>query len=201
MKKIKLEGNSIHEEKEKYWHYKKFALPAVKPGAVIEYKYEVVTVDPWHMPDWQFQHGEPTRWSEYRIERPEFLRYVPLSQGSNVYFVKETEPYNMEFTWKTKRRSGVENPYAVRSRNQYYSQTIDGTKDRWVRKDVPALRREPYMTTPKDYRAKIQFQLAEIVFEGQPPIKILDTWNKAVETLKESDDFGRGIGRSLPIRL
>ena len=71
------------------------------------------------------------------------------------------------------------------------STDVDGKAYRWVMQDIPALREEPFMTTPEDFRSKIRFELAEIT---PPPDQIIQ-----VEYEGETIDVARGFVESTPI--
>ena len=140
----------------------RFTLPALAPGAVIEYRYEIESAHPLYMPDWSFQAGEPTRWSEFRVTIPEMLDYVTQFQGSKSPDINESDDTRMQlrFRWEE----------AGFSRSRKRLLRMQAVKRRWVMKDVPALREEPFMTTPDDYRAMLRFQLARIGLRGQRPL-------------------------------
>lgn len=60
-----LDGDDVFDEDVDGTHARKrFTLPALEPGAVIEYRYEIEKRNPILMPEWAFQFDEPTLWSE-----------------------------------------------------------------------------------------------------------------------------------------
>lgn len=59
---------------------------------------------------------------------------------------------------------------------------------------VPALREEPYMTTPSDYRTSIHFQPSGVYLQrGYEPL--LTNWEDMAKRLLQMDHFGKQIGR------
>ena len=99
------------------------------------------------------------------------------------------------------------------------STRVEGIRHRWVMQQVPALRREPYMTTPEDFRAKIRFELAEIgppsaqevevIYKDEtfrmparqlPITAVMTSWKQLAEELMESKRFGKQIGRHRKVR-
>jgi transglutaminase-like putative cysteine protease len=196
----------------------RFTLPAVQPGVVIEYQYKVTSTDPGYFPDWAFQEGEPVLWSEYRAEVPEIYRYVSMLQGTLVPDVAEQEPYSREMHWTIDLR---DDDAAVGRGGEIVraSARLNGVKYRWVMRDVPALRREPYMTTPNDFRAMVRFELAEIgrpatpivriesahgsadVPVAQVPVKhVMTSWERLSQDLLKSPSFGGQIGDHPAVR-
>ena len=60
---------------------KKFTLPGVKEGAIIDYEYTVTSDFLFNLQPWYFQGDIPCLWSEYRAALPQFLKYIMLQQG------------------------------------------------------------------------------------------------------------------------
>ena len=58
---------------------------------------------------------------------------------------------------------------------------IDGTIDyhKWIMKDVPALKEEPFTTTIDNSIAKIEFQLQEVAFPRQASVSYMNSWEKS----------------------
>ncbi len=71
---------------------------------------------------------------------------------------------------------------------------------RWAVQNMPALREEPFMTTPDDFRAKLRFQLVKIAMPGQAEITVMSNWEALAEVLMESEGFGRQIERDEHLR-
>ena len=202
-----LDGKSIFDENvDGVWRRMRFTLPALRPGAVIEYRYKVLSTDPAYFPDWAFQQSEPVVWSEFRAEMPEITVYVSVFQGKQAPDVAEQEPYGREMYWAIGQGSVA-------------SAWVNGIRYRWVMQDVPALRQEPYMTTLDDFRAKVRFELAEIgrpssgfvrvttaggtedVPLGKVPVKRrLGSWDGLAEALMKSPSFGGQIGDQRAVR-
>lgn len=147
----------------------RFTLPALAPGAVIEYRYEVQSKSPVLMPEWSFQASEPTLWSEFRPEIPLTLHYVQATRGILQFHIEESE--------KAFRPVGQSMVY------------------RLVMRDVPAIREEPYMTTAENYRARLEYQLASYLDPGFGVRTYMQTWAVLAQELMEHNDFGRQLDR------
>ncbi len=210
-------GSVFDEDVDGTWKRIRFTLPSLKPGSVIEYRYRVVSTDPRYFPDWAFQKSEPVLWSEYRAEIPEILRYVTIYQGGLEPDVAEQESYSRMMHWTINLTS--ENAISTSRRMARASTQVYGVKYRWVMRDVPALRREPFMTTPEDFRAKIRFELAEIGHPSTPIVKltvqnetfevpvtqlpvrrVMTSWVQLAGKLMESKWFGKQIGDHRAVR-
>lgn len=148
----------------------KFTLPKLEPGAVIEYRYDWESDNPLHIPSWDFQHAHPTLYSEYEVRIPGFLEFVTLTTGNQNYDTVEEEQTPSTF-----------GPAIEKS---------------WVMTTLPALREEPYMTTPDDYRSRIRLQ-AQAMRNPRTGVvveRFLTSWTALAKTQMEADNFGAGLG-------
>lgn len=171
-----LDGDDIFEEElDEKREQIRFTLPNLEAGAVIEYSYKLRSKT-FRIPSWEFQRSEPTLYSEYNVRIPEILRYVTLSRGTLDFDVQESD-------WTQGSRGSVK-------------------EMRWVMKDVPALREEPYMTTPDDYRSTLQLQVSAVLNPRTMTVatRILSTWPDAAEGLLQADYFGADLGSDRDVR-
>ena len=161
---------------------KKFTLPAVKAGSIIEFEYTINSDFIFNMHPWFFQGDHPCLWSEYKVSIPDFLYYVFLQQG------------NIDKTKKTRQeRFSIINTRGT-SPTSSEPLTASVTDYRLLMKNIPALKEESYTTTLSNHIAKIEFQLAGI----RPPLEqrdIMGDWSGAVETLLQDEYFGAQLSR------
>lgn len=175
IEKDKLEGNSVFEEKNsENWFAKKFTMPNVKEGSVIDVSYIITSDFVYTLRDWEFQHSIPTLWSEYRAQIPEYFDYKFQMQGYHGLYKNEN----------SKQAAGGSTPDM--QNNAYV----------WAMKDVPALKEEKYITTLRDYQSKIEFELQRVQFPGQPPRIMTGDWNNVTKDLMMADHFGVQLNRS-----
>ncbi|MCO6357259.1 DUF3857 domain-containing protein [Roseivirga pacifica] len=185
----KLQLNNVHEEKiNAFWSIKKAALPKVKVGSVIEYKYILETPFLGNLPDWSFQDRIPTVYSEYKLSLIPFYEYTFAAQGIT------------KFDYRTSETSKIDRSYG--SVSKVYGQNI-GTgiefKDvihTFVMRNVPAFRDEEYITSVNDYIQKVDFQLTKIHRPTGTTEEIMSTWENMIETLSKGSDFGKYISAS-----
>ena len=82
--------NSVFTDKlTKNIHLKKFTLPNVREGSIIEIEFKMISNSVFNMPSWEFQGQHPVLWSEYSVTIPEFFSYLFLPHGSQNYYIKE----------------------------------------------------------------------------------------------------------------
>lgn len=127
----KVEKLNIKEEfKEKindYWSVYKVPFPAIRKGAIIEYRYEFVTNNLFSLEPWAFQHEIPTVYSFLAFELPPYLQYSILGFGARYqakYDQKDRKEWVLERLPGYKDEDFVYNPkdYIDQVRFQAFSQ-------------------------------------------------------------------------------
>ena len=151
----------------------RFTLPALEPGAVVEYRYTMSTENPVYLPNWDFQHSEPTRYSEYKATIANYFGYVQVNSVPR---------------------------FDVETKDEVIGPEGNSMQYRWGVKNMPALREEPYITTLEDYKAKIEFQLSSFDFPGTPRETFLSTWEELAQELRRESEFGGAMKASKRVR-
>lgn len=196
VEKTKLETESVFsEERTRNVRVRKFALPAVREGSVIEYTYVVTSDFLFNFQDWTFQQDIPVRRSEYRAEIPEFFNYNMVLQGYLPLAVTEhqenTTQYQLSVDAKyTSGTVGGGRTAAVRE-----SIPARVTSHRWAMLDVPAFVSEAFMTTANDYVARLNFELAGMRMPGSTYQAVAGDWTKISRDLLEDENFGAQLKR------
>src|SRR6476659_3099738 len=95
-----LEKSAIFKEKiNKNRLVKKFTMPNVKEGCIIEYDYQVTSDFIDNLDPWLFQSStSPTLWSEFTFTVPEFFTYNFLSRGFHGIDINEKKDRTASFT-------------------------------------------------------------------------------------------------------
>lgn len=192
--KEKLNSESIfREESTPNISIRKFTMPNVREGSVVEFTYTVASEFTFNFQDWTFQSDIPVRWSEYRASIPEYFDYKMLMQG---YEPLEVQERNQGTTQYTIRWSGGMD-LATGQRESAGSGVVTPqvTNYRWAMKNVPAMREEPYMTTTDDYIAKIDFELAGTKWPDEPYKAVANTWEKIDRELLNEENLGGQLSR------
>jgi len=173
--KTALDESSTHDEKvNDYWMVKKFAMPNVKEGSIIEYKYKLSTQYLFNIKDWTFQDKIPTIYSQYTARMIPFYEYVYLLQGASEFDSQNTYLEN-----------GLKKRLGTIEYNDYVHE--------FVMKDVPAFKSESYITSINDYILKLDFQLAQINYPDGRKEEIITTWPELIEELDNHADFGKYV--------
>jgi hypothetical protein len=171
------------EKHDQNWTVKKFTLPNVKEGSIVEYKYKIVSDFIFNLRDWYFQGSLPILYSEYSVKIPEYFRYKVTPRG---YFPLEQV-----------RQEDVNENYYIPS-NQGKAETLQAKALalKYIAENVPAIKAERFITTVEDYVAKIEFELGSTQFPGGTYKDYSSNWPKLVSELMEEQNFGKFFSRN-----
>ncbi len=175
-REIELDNDDIFEEEINDTYSRvTFTLPNLESGAVIEYRYEVIAKNPVFLRSWTFQASEPTLYSDYSVEIPEWAQYAMISRGSNAYEEKTSE--------------------------RIVGMSGNDLKRRWVATRMPALRKEPFTTAMRDHRQSVSFQLQSITDPRTAQVvPFMEDWETVAEDLMNDRSFGRQLGRHSEVK-
>lgn len=179
----KLENANFFTEKvNKNIVTKKFAFPAARKGSILEVMYTIKSDFLFNLQSWTFQGEYPCLWSEYEVSIPQFVNYVYIPQGHLKY-----NTYEQKATSGNYRVSRAVGKFDNR---QDLLLSCMVSSNRWVIKDAPAIKLEPFTSSVKNHIAHIDFQLSEFRVPNEPVESIMGDWKKASETLLKERDFG-----------
>ena len=184
---VKLNPETQFREKADKNHIQvSFTMPDVREGSIVEFAYTITSDFVFNLQAWQFEHSIPARWSEYRVSIPQFYRYKTVTRGHLPFAVQEstTVPYSTSYNMS------ADNLLAP-GREALISGIA--LKLRWVMKDVPAFRSEPFMTTPYDYMRSVHFELAGSDFTGKNYHDLTGKWETVWKTLQQDEEFGKAL--------
>ena len=176
-------SNLFTEKKDKNHIVKKFTLPNVKEGSIIEFQYQVSSDFISNVDPWAFQGRAPRLWSEFRFIVPQFFSYTFVSHGYLRPFISDKKDRTQQFT--VRDQGGT-------TATETYNFSSGVTEYRWAMKDVPELKVESFTSTLKNHLAQIEFQL---VSRNYPltPHNFRNSWPSLTKELLESEDFGGNI--------
>jgi len=172
---------------------KKFTLPAVKEGSIIEYSYTIYSPSTYSLKAWDFQGEYPCLWSEYTVGIPEFFDYIFIAQGYHQFESKTRDDVRKSFTFRFDQGGAYGTKTGVTE-----SQTVGANVSmyRWVAKDVPALKDESFTTSIRNHITRIEFQQSARKFPGQPIEPVMSTWPKLREMLMKDESYGIALGKN-----
>jgi len=149
----------------------KFALPAVKAGSVIEYKYSFRSPFYYLPQNFRFQGSIPVQYSCFRISIPEYFVFNRETKGYET-IKTNIKPVNMNFSigGDVLRCSGEEILAEV--------------------SDLPAMKDERFVWNYNDFTSQISLELKKVVITGVFYKDYAQTWTNVVEGLMGYENFG-----------
>ncbi|MCK4661607.1 MAG: hypothetical protein KAT68_01975 [Bacteroidales bacterium] len=192
--KDKLMRNAVFTEKvSKYQDKQKFTMPNVKEGAIIEIQYSIKSNYLFNLRKWEFQRTIPVKWSEYCAKVPEYYYYKQLFKGYESLILSEKSRKTENFTFTISKE--LEHKDTEPSTKTTSSFESNSYVFRWVAKDVPAFKKEPYITSVNNYITAIEFELATINYPDSPIKNYTQTWESINKTLLNHEEFGMRLNR------
>jgi hypothetical protein len=178
--KTKLDNQGTFKKKvNKFWNEKTITLPNVKVGSIIEYKYILKSENIVKLPDFDFQYEIPVNYFEYKTDIPEYYIYKPILVGGHKV---ETD------SKLTNGSQSFEDDYNS-SKGISYKQISAFYKG----KDIPALRKEPYVDNVDNYRGSVQHELDRVRYPDQPVKDYAVTWEGVATTIFKDKSFGKEL--------
>lgn len=194
-KEIRLDNNSIFtEDVTEYLKRRKFAMPGVMPGSVIDIEYELVEPSTIAFQPFYMQYAIPVDYSKYIVEIPEYYRFNKAVRGL---------PIPIEVTNDTKSGSIVHtNVHNSRQTGRQATMTSGNVRygidvEIYEAENVPALKNEPFVPSMSNYRAAVSHELSFIQFGAGKVHHYSTTWDEIADKLMTHRDFGNQINQRL----
>ena len=172
-----LDRKKVFEEKvNDRWIVKKFTMPNVKEGSVIEVEYNISTPYFFNMGNWEFQKKIPVVYSRLNYRAIPYYEYTYVMKGANKFDEFRSEALNTD----------------IRHGNLLYRE-MEYT---FGMKNLPPFIDEEFITSPKDYMIAANFQLSKINFPTGGNRQIMSTWLDLCNEFLKHSDFGKYINNS-----
>ena len=158
------------------WSEKKFAIPNVKVGSVLEYTYEIQSPFFFNLNGWDFQSDIPKVYTEYTAKIPGNWRYNRRLSGKLQLDTNEADIKADCFTIPTATKQA------------------DCEVVKYAMRNVPSFAEdEEYMLAGSNYRSKLEFELQEYHdFKGQKH-RYTKTWKDVDKEFRLDKDIGRQL--------
>lgn len=181
IRQIPLESRNVFtENSNKNLDIKKFAIPGVREGSVIEFKYILESPFIFKFRTWEFQSEVPKVYSEYwalipgnYIYNTSLVGYLKLSKNES---------------------SLVKECFMPGGGNK-----ADCGLYKFAIKDIPAFVEEDYMTAKSNHLSAINFELSEIKYFDGRVDKVTKEWKDAELELRKHPEFGTQLRRGKDI--
>jgi len=188
--KSKLEKKNIFDErKNKYIDLKKFTLPNLKPGSVVEWEYILHSPFFGNFNEVVLQQDIPIKKLKTRIATPEYFNYKSITKGHlHIPFENERKERTIRFS-NFERESGFARaPSSSKSITSEFDftefiQTIEMN-------NIPGIIDEPYSGNINNYMAGVNYELSYIKYPNSPTKHYATDWESVVEKIYNNSSFG-----------
>lgn len=177
--------NVFTQDVNDHWKVRKFAIPNVRVGSVIELSYTLESPFIFNFRSWEFQSDIPKMESEYWASMPGVYQYNITLRG----YLKLT--LNESKVVKGCLGSG-NGPLTG-------GFSADCLVMKFGMKDIPAFIEEDYMTARKNFLSSINFELSEVRHPDGRVDKVTKEWKDAELELRQDGKFGVQLRRGKDI--
>lgn len=175
--KDKLDEKNIFEEQiNQKWFRKKFTMPNVKAGSIIEVKYTVTTPFFVNMRTWKLQQKIPVLKSNLQYRAIPYYEYVYQIKGLSKLDIFNSTVDNTE----------IRHGYMV------YKELVYN----FGLKNIPAFRDEDFITSEKDHMTAITWQLSRINYPQGGKQDYITTWPELTQNLLKENEHGKYINNA-----
>ena len=177
--KTQLSKNHIFEEKVSDRRLRtKFTFQAVKPGSVIEYRFEISSPLYGYLPDVVFQRSIPVKYSKYELLIPEYFSFSRETKGyEQIKYKAQNE--NQMFVIGTSRVNSISEKMLFEAEN------------------LPGLKNESHVWNLNDFMSRVTFELRGITIPGSVYKQFSSTWNNVDTEMLGYSNFGRQFNHKL----
>lgn len=185
----KMRKSGVFEEKKnKYWMKKSFTLPNVKSGSVIEYVYEIKSPLASSLDDVSLQEEIPIKMIKLQLDIPEYFVFqIHYNPQSNIKpKLEQTSQY------KEKNLKWTDQLPDAYGRKVTHERTIEYKEERYKfsNTNVPALKREKFVSNLGHYKSKLSFELAYTKNFDKKTKSYATNWDAVTKTIYDSESFG-----------
>ena len=186
----KLDKASIFKDRiNKNFTVRKFTMPNLKEGCIIEVKYTFVSPYERDLRGWEFQGQYPTLFSEYKATVPSIYTFVTINQGYQPYLTNKQEISKENYSILVPGNSASD-------RSEVYHFSCGVVTTTWAMQDVPALKMEKYTTSLSNHLSKVSFQLSKISYPDMPVKNVMTNWVEVSDQLMKDPDFGETLAKN-----
>jgi hypothetical protein len=178
IRETRLDDKSIFTENKKYYDLKKFAVPNVRVGSVIEVAYELESPFFFNFRSWEFQSEYPKIYSEYWAT-------IPANYTYNITLKGFLKPIKNE----SERVIGC---YGSGGGS-------DCARYKFAMEFIPAFIQEDYMTAPSNFISAVNFELSEMIYTDGHRDRFTKEWKDAELEMKRDEKFGIQLKRGKDI--
>ncbi|MFD2891884.1 transglutaminase domain-containing protein [Flavobacterium chuncheonense] len=184
--KLKSDGE-FNEELNRYYDQYKIAMPNVKEGTIVEFKYRVRSPFISRFPEWSFQKEIPVNYSEFLSRIPEYYVFNVHHRG---WISPQIDVDGRERTFTGSYNKLVNEAGGFRSENGTYEFKCKENYKKYTLSNISALKNEGFVDNLNNYAASMMHELVSVRFPDKPFENYATNWEAVVESIYNDDDFG-----------
>ncbi|REE83190.1 uncharacterized protein DUF3857 [Lutibacter oceani] len=167
IQETKLNKDAIFsEQKSEHWKVKKFTMPNLKEGSVLEWSYKVYSPYISSIDDVVVQQEIPIKKLEARVKLLEWFLFNKRQKGYYPFNINESTKFNSALKTSDKVIEVLE-------------------------ENIPALKAEPYVNNMSNYAASLQLEVASL---SAPEYGLFEnyatSWDEVAKKILKSSSFG-----------
>lgn len=189
----KLKSSGVFDEKaSKTRNIKKFTMPDIQDGAVIEYRYTITSPFISSIDAFRFQEEIPVNKVEMDFYAPEYLSYRTHGKGSIPLDIK-TETRQRKISYRYESTEDGRAIFGERGRADLDLRELGYIVNL---ENIPPLTEEPYAGNFENFFSALQFELAFTKFPNSPIRNYTTTWEEVSKKIYKSDNFGKELEKT-----
>ncbi|MFK5877870.1 MAG: DUF3857 domain-containing protein [Flavobacteriaceae bacterium] len=195
VKSIELGKKDVFKEAStEYWSQKKFTMPNLDEGCIVEWKY--VLTSPYRIIDnVVLQYDIPVKKLVVSIEIPEYYKFAVKHIGYlNIHSTTSKKRKSINFVDKQRSSSFMVAPAKTTFTSSQVDYTINITTI--SQENIPAFIEEPFINYAGNYKAAIDYELASTEWPNQLRKYFSKTWEDVAETIYDNPNFGVELHRT-----
>jgi len=173
-----------------------FAMPDVKAGCIVEYKYKWTARYNAAIPTWNFQEDIPVRYSELNTAIPDIFYFRPQLHV-NLPLAKHVTSVDARVLKVTTHTLTITDAGASGDQ-QSETYNYNDNNEIWAMANMPALRADAYMSSFDDNVQRLNLDMVSSKPIGGFNSEYSDTWAKVGYSLSRNAFFGEQLNVSLP---
>lgn len=195
IEKVKLEKGAIFdEETSKYWNLKKFTMPNIQDGSVIEYTYKFISPFTTTINEFRFQEEIPVDLVDMQFYAPEWMSFRTHGKGWIPLNIRQDSKertlrykYNVERSGSALIGQGSRREEEIRLMEKGYKVRLT---------NVSSIKKEAYTGNIDNYSAGLQFELAYTQFPGGTIKNYATTWEDVAKRIYSAPSFGKELEKT-----
>ncbi len=189
MEKVKLRNDGIFEqETTKYLSQTKIAMPDVREGCVVEYKYTINSPFIFNIDAFRLQEKIPVDKATVMFKTPEYFHYKTHQRGWIPIDMK-TEDHERSMTFSYTHRDNARLT-EMRSQTELVQVKFTETTYNIDVEKVPSLKEEAFAGNINNYTGAMQFEMSFTEFPGSSIKTYATTWADVSRSIYKTDLFG-----------